>query len=168
MEAAAELAQRLRAAANDRLAGQEPLLLVAAPLLALLAARAVHAAAADVADRGLRTVLITLAMAAVKLVPGVSGYIAAEKSKVVEKLQSGSASSKKNLRTELPAVGIPDRVIGDLQALKDKDVRWQGKCSGTVYMHLNDTMNSNCFVLLQFQILLYCFHIFFFMSNKRA
>ncbi|XP_048561808.1 sphingosine-1-phosphate lyase [Triticum urartu] len=134
MEAAAELAQRLRAAANERLAGQEPLLLVAAPLLALLAARAVHAAAADVADRGLRTVLITLAMAAVKLVPGVSGYIAAEKSKVVEKLQSGSASSKKDLRTELPAVGIPDGVIGDLQALKDKDVRWQGKCSGTVYI----------------------------------
>ncbi|KAI5004872.1 hypothetical protein ZWY2020_032115 [Hordeum vulgare] len=134
MEAAAELALRLRAAANGRLAGQEPLLLVAAPLLALLAARAVHAAAAHVADRGLRAVLITLAMAALKLVPGVGGYIAAQKSKVVEQLQSGSASSKKNLRTELPAIGDPDGVIGELQALKDKDVRWQGKCSGTVYI----------------------------------
>lgn len=55
---------------------------------------------------------------------------------VVEQLQSGSASTKKNLRTELPAVGIPDGVIKDLQTLKDKDVKWQGKCSGTVYVHL--------------------------------
>ena len=68
MEAAAQLALRLRAAANDRLAGHEPLLLVAAPLFALLAARAIHAAAAHVADRGLRTVLISVAMAALKYI----------------------------------------------------------------------------------------------------
>jgi hypothetical protein len=68
MEAAAQLAQRLRAAANERLAGHEPLLLAAAPLFALLAARAVHAAAGHVADRGLRAVLITLAMAALKYI----------------------------------------------------------------------------------------------------
>ncbi|KAM0881897.1 hypothetical protein ACQ4PT_032654 [Festuca glaucescens] len=134
MEAAAQLALRLRAASNDRLAGHEPLLLAVAPLLTLLAARALHAAAGHVSDRGLRTVLITLVMAALKMVPGVSAYIAAQKSKVVEQLQSGSGSAKKNLRTELPDVGVPDRVIDDLQVLKDKDVKWQGKCSGTVYI----------------------------------
>jgi sphinganine-1-phosphate aldolase len=53
---------------------------------------------------------------------------------VVEQLQSGSGSAKKNLRTELPDVGVPDKVIDDLQVLKDKDVKWQGKCSGTVYV----------------------------------
>jgi sphinganine-1-phosphate aldolase len=68
MEAATQLALRLRAAANDRLAGHEPLLLAAAPILTLLAARALHAAAGHVADRGLRTVLITLVMAALKYV----------------------------------------------------------------------------------------------------
>lgn len=117
MEAATNLhlaLLRFRAAANQHLAHQEPLFLVAAPLLALLVARAVHAATAHVADRGLRAVVISLAMAAVKyaslscsclsylfltssaqficlasnllrarrLVPGVSGYIAAQKSKV--------------------------------------------------------------------------------------
>lgn len=60
MEAAAELALRLRAAANDRLARYEPLALVAAPLLALLVARTLHATASAVADRGL------VAIAAVK------------------------------------------------------------------------------------------------------
>lgn len=62
MEAAAELALRLRAAANDRLAHYEPLALVAAPLLALLVARTLHATASAVADRG----LVAIAIAAVK------------------------------------------------------------------------------------------------------
>lgn len=65
MEAAAELALRLRAAANDRLASYEPLALVAAPLLALLVARTLHAAANAVADRG----LVAIAIAAVKSAP---------------------------------------------------------------------------------------------------
>ena len=65
MEAASELALRLRAAANDRLASYEPLALVAAPLLVLLVARALHAAANAVADRG----LVAIAIAAVKSAP---------------------------------------------------------------------------------------------------
>jgi hypothetical protein len=65
MEAAAELALRLRAAANDRLARYEPLALVAAPLLALLVARTIHAAASAVADRG----IVAIAIAAVKSAP---------------------------------------------------------------------------------------------------
>ena len=65
MEAAAELALRLRAAANARLARYEPLALAAAPLLALLVARLAHAAASAVADRG----LVAIAIAAVKSAP---------------------------------------------------------------------------------------------------
>ncbi|KAL6626541.1 hypothetical protein ACP70R_030267 [Stipagrostis hirtigluma subsp. patula] len=130
MEAAAELALRLRAAANDRLARYEPLALVAAPLLALLLARAVHAAAAAVADRG----FVALAMAALKLLPGVASYIDAEKKKVVDKLQSGGTSTKNSLRAELPTIGHSDQVIKDLETLKAKDADWQGKCSGTVYI----------------------------------
>ncbi|CAL4950848.1 unnamed protein product [Urochloa decumbens] len=130
MEAAAELALRLRAAANDRLARYEPLVLVAAPLLALLVARTVHAAAAAVADRG----LVAIVIAAVKLLPGVSGYIAAEKKKVVDKMQSGGTSTKNNRRAELPTIGLAEEVIKDLEELKAKDVDWQGKCSGTVYI----------------------------------
>ncbi|XP_066317436.1 sphingosine-1-phosphate lyase-like [Miscanthus floridulus] len=128
MEAASELALRLRAAANDRLASYEPLALVAAPLLALLVARALHAAANAVADRG----LVAIAIAAVKLLPGVSGYIAAEKKKVVDKMQSGGA--KNDRRAELPTIGLAEQVIEELETLKAKDVDWQGKCSGTVYI----------------------------------
>lgn len=68
MEAAAELALRLRATANDRLARYEPLVLVAAPLLALLVARVVHAAATAVADRG----IVAIAIDAVKSAPSSS------------------------------------------------------------------------------------------------
>ena len=59
MEAAAEVALHL----DDRLARYEPLALVAAPLLALLVARLVHAAASAVADWGL------VAIAAIKSAP---------------------------------------------------------------------------------------------------
>jgi sphinganine-1-phosphate aldolase len=66
MELAMDFALRLRDAANHHLSRYEPLVLLAAPLLALLAARTLHAAAAAVADRGLRTVLLALAMTAIK------------------------------------------------------------------------------------------------------
>jgi sphinganine-1-phosphate aldolase len=134
MELAMDFALRLRDAANHHLSRYEPLVLLAAPLLALLAARTLHAAAAAVADRGLRTVLLALAMTAIKLLPGVSAYINAEKRKVVDQLQSGGTSTKSTLRTELPTVGLSNQVINDLETLKARDVNWQGKCSGTVYI----------------------------------
>lgn len=55
---------------------------------------------------------------------------------VVDKLQSGGTSTKNNLRAELPTIGLSEQVIKDLETLKAKDVGWQGKCSGTVYVHL--------------------------------
>lgn len=34
----------------------------------------------------------------------------------------------------MPTVGRSEQVISDLETLKAKDVDWQGKCSGTVYI----------------------------------
>jgi hypothetical protein len=42
----------------------------------------------------------------------------------------------------LPTVGRSEQVINDLETLKAKDVDWQGKCSGTVYVHLFLTNNT--------------------------
>ena len=61
---------------------------------------------------------------------------------VVDQLQSGGTSSKNNLRAELPTVGLSEQVIKDLETLKAKDVDWQGKCSGTVYVFLFLTNNT--------------------------
>jgi sphinganine-1-phosphate aldolase len=61
---------------------------------------------------------------------------------VVDKMQSGGTSNKNNRRAELPTIGLGEQVIKDLETLKAKDVEWQGKCSGTVYvLHLSQTIN---------------------------
>ncbi|CAA6659940.1 unnamed protein product [Spirodela intermedia] len=97
----------LRAAANASLSRYEPLVLVAGPLLALLVAW---------------------------LIPGIKSYMEAEKKKVVDKLQSGDKSKKDSWRTELPGAGLGEAVLEKLHEDKRKDVMWQGKCSGTVYI----------------------------------
>ncbi|GJN06120.1 hypothetical protein PR202_ga23813 [Eleusine coracana subsp. coracana] len=132
MEAPAELAMSLRAAANDRLARYEPLVLVAAPLLALLVARPRSTPPRRPSPTGDSSGSPWPSSS--RLLPGVSSYIAAEKKKVVDQLQSGGSSTKSNLRAELPTVGLSEQVIKDLETLKTKDVDWQGKCSGTVYI----------------------------------
>lgn len=53
---------------------------------------------------------------------------------VVDKLQSGNKSTRDGWRTELPAAGLGSRVIEIMKEEKSKDVAWQGKCSGTVYV----------------------------------
>lgn len=53
---------------------------------------------------------------------------------VVDKLQSGNKSKRDGWRTELPASGLGSRVIEMMKEEKRKDVAWQGKCSGTVYV----------------------------------
>jgi len=53
---------------------------------------------------------------------------------VVDKMQSGGA--KNDRRADLPTIGLGEQVIEELETLKAKDVDWQGKCSGTVYVHL--------------------------------
>ena len=59
---------------------------------------------------------------------------------VVDKMQSGGA--KNDRRAELPTIGLAEQVIEELETLKSKDVDWQGKCSGTVYVHLILTDNK--------------------------
>jgi hypothetical protein len=89
---------------------------------------------------------------------------------VVDKMQSGGA--KNNRRAELPTIGLAEQVIEELETLKAKDVDWQGKCSGTVYVHLIPTDNKLKLVhpiTFQFIRLLfgqYVVNYSFFSSNK--
>ncbi|KAJ8547733.1 hypothetical protein K7X08_011319 [Anisodus acutangulus] len=71
-------------------------------------------------------------MSSVKLVPGVKKYIDAEKQKIVDKLQASG------WRTELPRSGLGDKVVEQMKDEKQKDVTWQDKCSGTVYIGGNE------------------------------
>lgn len=53
---------------------------------------------------------------------------------VVDKLQSGGKSGRESWRTELPSTGLGVGVIEKMKDEKSKDVAWQGKCSGAVYV----------------------------------
>ncbi|MQM15162.1 hypothetical protein Taro_048102 [Colocasia esculenta] len=129
-----DYAARLRATANAALSRYEPVVLVAGPLVALLAAWAVHILFSFVREKGAKGAAVGAFMASVKLIPGVNGYIQSEKKKVADKLQSSVKSKRDSWRTELPGVGLGMGVLEKLQEDKEKDVTWQGKCSGTVYI----------------------------------
>lgn len=53
---------------------------------------------------------------------------------VVNQLQSGSISKRDGWRSELPRAGLGVGVLDNMKDEKRKDVSWQGKCSGTVYV----------------------------------
>ncbi|CAL9189413.1 unnamed protein product [Musa hybrid cultivar] len=132
---------RLRAAANAALSRYEPLALVVAPLLTLLLARSLHALFLSVREKGIKAAVLGFLIASVKSIPGVSWYIESEKKKVVEKLQSGSKSKRDSWRTELPNIGLGKATIQELEDARNKDIAWQGKCSGTVYIGGSDSEN---------------------------
>lgn len=54
----------------------------------------------------------------------------------MDKLQGSGKSKRDGWRTELPGVGLGIEVINKMKDEKQKDVAWQGKCSGTVYVIL--------------------------------
>lgn len=64
---------------------------------------------------------------------------------VVDKLQASGKSKRDGWRTELPRTGLGEGVIGKMKEEKQKDVVWQGKCSGTVYVGIP----SFCFCMLK-------------------
>ncbi|KAH8512929.1 hypothetical protein H0E87_006289 [Populus deltoides] len=123
-----------RAFANSFLSNYEPLALLLAPLLTLFTARILQSLCLLVHDNGLKPTILGFLITSIKMVPGVKGYIDAEKQKVVEKLQSGSKSKRDGWRSELPKEGLGAAVIEKLKQEKSNDVVWQGKCSGTVYI----------------------------------
>ncbi|KAE8687932.1 Sphingosine-1-phosphate lyase [Hibiscus syriacus] len=125
---------RFRVSANLFLSQFEPLALLLAPLLTLVIAGALHSLLSVVHDKGLKATLIGLFMTSVKLIPGIKSYIDAEKQKVVDKLQSGSKSKREDWRAELPTTGFGAGILEEMKDAKNKDVDWQGKCSGTVYI----------------------------------
>ncbi|KAL6186307.1 hypothetical protein ACLB2K_042427 [Fragaria x ananassa] len=123
-----------RASANSFLEGYEPLVLVSTPLIGLLVASTLQSVISVLQEKGVKATLIGLFMSFIKLVPGVKKYIDAEKQKVVDQLQSGGNSKRENWRSELPGVGLGVGVLDRMKEEKRKDVAWQGKCSGTVYI----------------------------------
>ncbi|XP_050372375.1 sphingosine-1-phosphate lyase [Argentina anserina] len=123
-----------RASANSFLHRYEPLVLVSAPLIALVVASTLQSVISGVQEKGVKATLLALFMGFIKLVPGVKKYIDAEKQKVVDKLQSGGNSKRESWRSELPGAGLGVGVLDQMKEEKRKDVAWQGKCSGTVYI----------------------------------
>ncbi|KAL8520208.1 hypothetical protein ACS0TY_010935 [Phlomoides rotata] len=125
---------QFRASANSYLSQYDPLALVFAPIMTLFFARIVHSIFRLILEKGLKSVTMEFVMASVKLVPGVQRYIDAEKQKVVDQLQGSGKSKRDGWMTELPRAGLGDEVIDKMKDEKQKDVAWQGKCSGTVYI----------------------------------
>ncbi|KZV44083.1 sphingosine-1-phosphate lyase [Dorcoceras hygrometricum] len=129
---------RFRASANLFLSQFEPLALIFSPFFTLFVARVLWYILAVISDKGLKPAIFEFFMIAVKSIPGVNKYIDAEKQKVVSKLQGSGKSKRDGWRTELPLAGLGGRVIDNMIHEKQKDVVWQGKCSGTVYIAGNE------------------------------
>ncbi|KAL0385327.1 UNVERIFIED_CONTAM: Sphingosine-1-phosphate lyase [Sesamum radiatum] len=129
---------RFRASANSVLSQYEPLALLLVPILTLFLARILQSVLRVVFEKGLKSAVLEFFMASVKLVPGVQKYIDAEKQKVVDKLQGSGKSKRDGWRSELPKAGLGVEVIDKMKDEKQKDVAWQGKCSGTVYIAGNE------------------------------
>lgn len=73
----------------------------------------------------------------------------------MDKLQGSGKSKRDGWRTELPSAGLGGEVVNKMKDEKLKDVAWQGKCSGTVYVfhiktlpfataHSSGFLNSMC------------------------
>ncbi|XP_073139181.1 sphingosine-1-phosphate lyase isoform X1 [Henckelia pumila] len=129
---------RFRASLNSFLSQFEPLALIFSPIFTLLVARLLLSILAVISDKGLKSAIFDFFMIAVKSIPGVNKYIDAEKQKVVNKLQGSGKSKRDGWRTELPIAGLGGGVIDKMKDEKQKDVAWQGKCSGTVYIAGNE------------------------------
>ncbi|KAG8365859.1 hypothetical protein BUALT_Bualt17G0015700 [Buddleja alternifolia] len=129
---------RLRASANSFLSQYEPLVLVFIPIFTLFFARIIQSIFGVIFEKGLKSAILGFFMASIKLVPGVQKYIDAEKQKVVDKLQGSGKSKREGWRSELPRAGLGVEVINKMKDEKQKDVAWQGKCSGTVYIAGNE------------------------------
>ncbi|XP_075504687.1 sphingosine-1-phosphate lyase isoform X1 [Primulina tabacum] len=129
---------QFRASVNSFLSQFEPLALIFFLIFTLFVARVLRSILAVISDRGLKSAIFEFVTIAVKSIPGVKKYIDAEKQKVVNKLQSSGKSKRDGWRTGLPLAGLGGGVIDKMKDEKQKDVVWQGKCSGTVYIAGNE------------------------------
>ncbi|WCJ38799.1 Sphingosine-1-phosphate lyase [Euphorbia peplus] len=123
-----------RGSANSFLSNYEPLTLLLLPLFTLFISRMIRSFLRLLSEKGIKASVVGFIMTLIKLVPGVKGYIDAEKQKVVDKLQGDSKSKRESWRSELPREGVGASIIDKLKEEKRNDVAWQGKCSGTVYI----------------------------------
>ncbi|CAM6091569.1 unnamed protein product [Calypogeia fissa] len=132
-----------RQIANDKISRLEPVVVVVVSVLAWVACttllRAFTSVYQVISNQGLKTSLIKLSFAIIKLIPGATGYIRKEQNKVIEKLQTSMKSERDCWRTELPFAGLGTDVIQQIKAQKSRDKHWQGKCSGAVYIGGSET-----------------------------
>lgn len=62
-------------------------------------------------------------------------------------MQASSKSKRDGWRTDLPKTGLGAGVIEKMRDEKEKDVTWQGKCSGTVYVGNNILIQVQTIIL---------------------
>ncbi|CAM6085397.1 unnamed protein product [Calypogeia fissa] len=132
-----------RQIANDKISRVEPVVVVVVSVLAWVAfttlLRAFTSVHQVISNQGLKTSLIKLSFAIIKLIPGATGYIRKEQNKVIEKLLKSMKSERDCWLTELPFAGLGTDVIQQIKAQKSRDKHWQGKCSGAVYIGGSET-----------------------------
>ncbi|KAK9707587.1 hypothetical protein RND81_07G206900 [Saponaria officinalis] len=124
----------LRSYCNSKLEEYEPIVLVIVPIVTILIGGIIQSIINHVSENGIKPSVMASFMYIIKLVPGVKGYIDAQKQKVVDKMQSSNKSKRDGWRCELPTIGLGSGVVEVMKEEKKKDVAWQGKCSGTVYI----------------------------------
>ncbi|XP_024531540.1 sphingosine-1-phosphate lyase isoform X1 [Selaginella moellendorffii] len=125
-------------ASNYFLAQIEPAILALAALavgvIAPWVLSAISCAYSAVEEKGIQRVLLNLFFHACRKIPGVSGYILREQNKVIDKLNSSTKSKRSRWISELPKSGLGNGVLDWLNSERQKDMKWEGKCSGTVYI----------------------------------
>ncbi|BBN18288.1 sphinganine-1-phosphate aldolase [Marchantia polymorpha subsp. ruderalis] len=138
-----EKLEEARRIANDSLSRFEPVYVVIASIscwiMLSLAWRLVCSFYDLLAEQGLKTALVKLTLTCIKLIPGANDYIKKEQNKVIDKLQASMKTERECWRSELPSAGLGTQVIEQLKAEKSRDKKWQGKCSGAVYIGGSET-----------------------------
>ncbi|KAL2608734.1 hypothetical protein R1flu_027307 [Riccia fluitans] len=132
-----------RQIANHAFSEFEPILVVVASISCWIFLNFVRNVAYSTynffADKGLKAGSVTVALGLLKRIPGISDFIRKEQNKVIDKLQSNMKAERECWRTELPSVGLGTQVIEQLKAEKSRDKKWEGKCSGAVYIGGSET-----------------------------
>eukprot|EP00249_Psilotum_nudum_P016971 c26084_g1_i3 orf=239-1855(+) len=136
-----EALTQARSWANQALSQYEPLLILVSSVVASFIFFAVFPLLGFLEEahyRGLRPTLFGFLMKVACMFPGVSKHIQEKKDAVVERLQRVQNSERESWQSELPQIGMGSAVLERLQREKSRDVHWQGRSSGAVYIGGNE------------------------------
>lgn len=127
-------AQSSRRTVNMLLAEVEPLQLVLGAMLAALLLTRAARVLQLLLSGGFKSMITSLLFKLLKNLPGVKTLIKKEQEKAINKIKASIGDKHVMRRSELPKSGLKDGVVDLLEAAHKQDKKWQGKCSGTVYM----------------------------------